>query len=276
MSFSIQSSFVPFICAIFLVLPVRAQEGEAVNKSEKPQAVQPADSKTVAQNAPDAYWIGVRVAPIPSVLLPQFGVKEDGVGRVVVEQVIPNGPAAKAGLKRGDVILQLGGKDIFCLGDLVRQVDSAKAIEQPMVVAREGKNVNLTVTPAARPAQPAVGEIMVEDFPDAQVYEEIPFNYQRPRRMMRHMENAFRQMQGGVDGGKVTEDDELTESKTLPGGQSKRFDVTSHTGPDGKSKVRVTKTTVTDGKPERKTWEAASIDKLPDEVRKEVDSLFGR
>ncbi len=279
MSFSLKSPIVPFICTLFLVLSVSAQEQEEVplSKSAKPQGVQQAKPQNVAKESPDAYWIGVRIAPVPSVLLSHFGDTENGAGRIVVEQVIPDGPAAKAGLKRGDVILQLGGVEIHCLGDLVRQVDKTKGTEQAMVVARDGKTTNLTVTPTVRPAEPVVGEVTVEGFPGNSFNPEFPFNFHRPRRMMRQMENAFRQMQGGVDGGQVTEDDEYSEAETLPGGKNKRLDVSVHTGADGKTKVRVTRMSPTkEGKPEKKTWEAESVEKLPDEVRQDVENLFGK
>lgn len=57
-----------------------------------------------------ARWIGVGVAPIPEVLRSHLNVS-DGMG-VMVDQVVPNSPAANAGLKRHDVLISAGGSAV--------------------------------------------------------------------------------------------------------------------------------------------------------------------
>jgi Do/DeqQ family serine protease len=54
--------------------------------------------------------IGVEIQNLTSDLAASFGVK-DGAG-IIVSGVTPGGPGEKAGLKRGDVILELNGKSI--------------------------------------------------------------------------------------------------------------------------------------------------------------------
>lgn len=61
------------------------------------------------------------------------------------------GPADKAGLKGGDVIVEFGGSKIANIYDYTYALDAAK-IGQPMtvVVLRNGERVTLTLTPEAR------------------------------------------------------------------------------------------------------------------------------
>ena len=61
------------------------------------------------------------------------------------------GPAAKAGLKAGDVVVRLAGKDVGSLYDYSYALDGLKAGEPvDVVVERGGARVTLTVTPESR------------------------------------------------------------------------------------------------------------------------------
>jgi S1-C subfamily serine protease len=61
------------------------------------------------------------------------------------------GPADKAGIKGGDVIVELAGKAIKNIYDYTYAMDALKIGEPvPVVVVRDGQRVTLTVTPEAR------------------------------------------------------------------------------------------------------------------------------
>lgn len=67
-------------------------------------------------------FVGISMVPLTDDLRDYFGVA-DGVG-VLVSEVVPDGPAAKAGLKGGDVIVAIDGKPVDgpnVFGDYVRQ-----------------------------------------------------------------------------------------------------------------------------------------------------------
>ncbi|MDD9974644.1 MAG: M28 family peptidase, partial [Candidatus Poribacteria bacterium] len=74
----------------------------------------------------------------------------EGTG-VKLSGVRAGGPADKAGLQGGDVIVQFGGQQIANIYDYTYALDAVK-IGEPVevVVLREGKRVKLTVTPEAR------------------------------------------------------------------------------------------------------------------------------
>ena len=61
------------------------------------------------------------------------------------------GPADKAGLKGGDVIVEFGGTKIASIYDYTYALDAVK-IGQPVkvVLVRNGEQLTVTVTPEAR------------------------------------------------------------------------------------------------------------------------------
>ncbi|MFM7604949.1 MAG: M28 family peptidase, partial [Prosthecobacter sp.] len=71
------------------------------------------------------------------------GVKLSGVS--------PIGPAAKAGVKAGDIIIKLGGKDIANIYDYTYVMGDLKiGKETSITVQRSGKSVELKITPGSR------------------------------------------------------------------------------------------------------------------------------
>ncbi|MBX3448316.1 MAG: Do family serine endopeptidase [Planctomycetaceae bacterium] len=95
-------------------------------------------------------YIGTAISAVNAELAGQFGVKtRQGA---IVQRVMPNSPAAKAGLEPGDVILSLNGVAIdgpARLQDVVEKCDIGKAY--PVQVIRGGKQQTLQVTIAEMP-----------------------------------------------------------------------------------------------------------------------------
>src|SRR5262245_6564806 len=65
-------------------------------------------------------WLGVSIQPLTPELAKSFGAKGDK--GVLVSDVVPDSPAAKAGLKSGDILLEFNGKKMEAPADLQRAV----------------------------------------------------------------------------------------------------------------------------------------------------------
>ena len=64
-----------------------------------------------------------------------------------VGTVVPGGPAAAAGLRPGDLIAQVGGKDVLTFDDLVREVGARAGQPTEFKVQRGPQHLTLTATP---------------------------------------------------------------------------------------------------------------------------------
>ncbi|MGE3962177.1 MAG: S1C family serine protease [Dehalococcoidia bacterium] len=61
--------------------------------------------------------------------------------------VVPEGPAARAGLQEGDVVIEINGRDTFTFEHLASAIDSAEVGDDiEIVVMRGGEEVTLTAT----------------------------------------------------------------------------------------------------------------------------------
>jgi membrane-associated protease RseP (regulator of RpoE activity) len=99
------------------------------------------------------YWLGVHCAPVPAMLRSHVTLPEKQ--GLVVLQVTPDSPAAKAGLAQYDVLLRVGGKPVADARDLLAAVEAAKETKLKVELIRSGKPQTIEVTPAKRPAQAA-------------------------------------------------------------------------------------------------------------------------
>ncbi len=89
--------------------------------------------------------IGAGIAPLTKQLGDYFGVAE-GKG-ILVNNVIENSPADKAGLKAGDVIVEIDGKEVSRTFDLHRAVGEKKEGDVTLIVVRDRNRQTFRVTP---------------------------------------------------------------------------------------------------------------------------------
>jgi len=94
-------------------------------------------------------WVGVSIQPLTQELADSFGL--DRATGALVNQVLPDSPAAQAGIRRGDVLLKLNGKEVRGVRQLQLLVASARVGEPVAVVLlRDGRELSLSVTVAER------------------------------------------------------------------------------------------------------------------------------
>jgi S1-C subfamily serine protease len=89
-------------------------------------------------NKPARPWLGIFSA-------------ESG-DEIIVASVAENGPAAAAGIRRGDVVASVGGSEIESLADFYHKIWSrgAAGVEIPIEIVRDGRAIGLRVRSADR------------------------------------------------------------------------------------------------------------------------------
>lgn len=98
-------------------------------------------------------WMGVAIQELTPALAQSFQLPEGQQGGVLISEVHEDGPSAKAGLQRGDIILEYGGetvKDVNHLRNIVARTKVGK--KKDIKVLREGKEIVLTLELGERPS----------------------------------------------------------------------------------------------------------------------------
>ena len=97
-------------------------------------------------------WLGVQIQPLTAELAKQFGLKDDS--GVLLVDVAEGGPAAKAGMKGGDVVVEYDGKktnDAFHFKNMVAETKPGKQVSVKII--REGNLLTANVTIGELPAE---------------------------------------------------------------------------------------------------------------------------
>jgi S1-C subfamily serine protease len=77
---------------------------------------------------------------------------QDPGGTLVVARLSPGGPASRAGVRVGDVVLGVGGSTVHGLAEFFRAVWrlGAAGVEVPLTLSRAGNELYITVKSADR------------------------------------------------------------------------------------------------------------------------------
>ncbi|MBN2580388.1 MAG: PDZ domain-containing protein [Pirellulales bacterium] len=98
---------------------------------------------------PASYWLGVECGPLPKVLQMHLNLTERQ--GLLLSNVVLDGPAAKAGLVAGDILLTADGKKMESPADLLEVVSQADGKPIALELIHAGKPKNLRVAPEPRP-----------------------------------------------------------------------------------------------------------------------------
>jgi len=209
------------------------------------------------------YVLHMHLAPVPEALDEQLSLNGEGV---LVGDVGPDGPAAKAGIKPNDIVLSVGDASIKGPPDLMKVVDGSDGKELTLKLMRGGKPLTVTVTPQKREDQGGSG-----------------FRVDVPRELadlpeLRELENKIREKlkAAGVDmrmqfirpGSFLPEGTDILWERRIEFPEDLSVDVKKH----GKEPAQI------EVKRGDKTWSVKEneLAELPDDVRVHVEGLLGR
>jgi hypothetical protein len=114
------------------------------------------------------YWIGIDGTSPDDALRAQLELPA-GQG-LLINQVVENSPAAKAGLKQYDVLLTCHDDPLAQIPDLAKIIEEKKGTALALRLIRGGKRIIIEVTPERRPASqtgetcPAISKAGDEEF----------------------------------------------------------------------------------------------------------------
>jgi PDZ domain len=218
------------------------------------------EATTVEQPAKPVYWIGIRGRVVDDpVLRTQFQLAED-LG-VVIEEVVKDSPADKAGLRQHDIVLRANDEPVQGMEDLAQLVTTGGAKPIELQVIRLGKEETIEVVPEVRPEGmeqastgfPGFGQGGADAF--GNLMGQIPGFQGLPQGGMR------------MFGPGIIINGQRLDLNSLPNGVA----VTIEKSGDGPAKITV--------KQGDKTWnivgdDAKSLEQLPEELRGYVAQLL--
>jgi S1-C subfamily serine protease len=119
-------------------------------------------------NGPGSAWLGIEVA-------------EQG-GKLAIASVVPGGPAARAGLRAGDVLHKLAGQEVRTPIDYLRRLASAVPNRPlPLLLQRGGKDVAVETEPWSREQGIVLRGLgmIVDEVTDKDVVEKVTLAFYR-------------------------------------------------------------------------------------------------
>ena len=131
------------------------------------EAARPVIDALMRGQVPQRGYLGVSLQSLDETLAPAYGLPKDS--GEIVRTVVAGGPADKAGLKQGDVILRVGGQAVTPEQTVSYLIANAPVGSRvPLDIIRRGNRTTVTVTVAQRPTEDVLARLNGGDQPDGQ------------------------------------------------------------------------------------------------------------
>jgi len=232
-----------------------------------------------------AYWIGVQCAEVMPALSSHLNLAEhEGV---LVEGVVPESPAAKAGVEQYDVILSVNGKPVAKIEDIISTVNEVKDAEMTISAIRKGQPVELKVTPEKRPDSAKLpvrpprqgffrsfgpGAMMEEwnpDSPDGAIPEDIRRMFEQ---LHKQMEDQMKNLPESGRFGMESLPDAFRDGMQVFGGTGAGTNTMQITIDPARDDGEATLTVRKNGQ----TWSVSQFSDLPEAVQKEMANVLAK
>jgi serine protease Do len=139
-----------------LISPTGASVG--IGLAIPAEAAKPVIDSLMHGQRPSRGYLGVSLQAVDEDLGPALGIAKD-TGELV-RSVVPDGPAARAGLQQGDVIVKVNGQQVTpdqTVSYLVANQQVGARI--PLEIIRSGKRATVTVVVSQRPTEEALAKL---------------------------------------------------------------------------------------------------------------------
>jgi hypothetical protein len=124
------------------------------------------DAEAAAKAPANEYWLGLQVAAVPELVKKHLGIEHG----LAVGEVVEDSPAAKADIRRHDILTKAEDAPLADLDDLVKAVEASEGKEITIKILRSGKEQSARVTAAKRPPTQRLDVRMA---PPPEIAEEI-------------------------------------------------------------------------------------------------------
>jgi serine protease Do len=167
-------------------------------------------------------WLGVMIQDLTPELAKSFGLKE--AKGVLISDVVKDGPAEKAGLKRGDVVLKFDGKEVENAHELSFLVANTQPDSKAVIaIMRDGEEKEMKATIGTMPEEaeenPAIKQeaawgLTVQDL-TAQLAERLGLDAKETGVIISGVEPGSAAAEAGLLGGDIIKEIDRQAIKNL-------------------------------------------------------------